>query len=162
MWHILVFTHSMLHRMLTGHTYSSQFMKWQNLGITTLKPATCAPNVCLKLPENQITTNFIYLTSSNFVTISRINSLDQVNSWKNLWKFWNGPLCRNKSDTFPLINVAVYWQSSDTEACAKKLSQILANNINNGGTGIGLRIYVRYCGSNIIFSCTSVSKYAST
>ena len=29
--------------------------------------------------------------------------------------------------------VAVYWQSSNTEACAKKLSQILANNIDNGG-----------------------------
>ena len=96
------------------------------------------------------------------VTISHINSLDQFNSWKNLWKFWNGLLCRNKSDTFSLINVAVYWQSSDTEACAKKLSQTLANNINNGGTGIGLRIYVWHCGSNIIFSWTSVSKDAST
>ena len=30
-------------------------------------------------------------------------------------------------------------------ACAKKLSQILANNIDNGGREIGLRIYVRYC-----------------
>ena len=26
----------------------------------------------------------------------------------------------------------------------KKLSQILANNIDNGGRGTGLRIYVRY------------------
>ena len=34
---------------------------------------------------------------------------------------------------------------SDTETCVKKLSQILANNIDNGGRGIGLRIYVRYC-----------------
>ena len=41
--------------------------------------------------------------------------------------------CKNKSDPFPLLNVAVYWQSSNTEACAKKLSQILANNIDNGG-----------------------------
>ena len=46
----------------------------------------------------------------------------------------------------PLLNVAVYWQSSDTETCVTKLSQILANNIDNGGRGIGLRIYVRYCG----------------
>ena len=29
--------------------------------------------------------------------------------------------------------------------CAKKLSQILANDIDNGGRVIGLRIYVRYC-----------------
>ena len=78
-------------------------------------------------------------------TISHINYWDQVNSWKNLWKFWNGPLCRNKSGPSPLLNVAVYWQSSDTETCVKKLSQILANNIDNGGRGIGLRIYVRCC-----------------
>ena len=38
-----------------------------------------------------------------------------------------------------------YWQSSNTEACAKKLSQILPNNIDNVGRVIGLRIYVRYC-----------------
>ena len=45
----------------------------------------------------------------------------------------------------PLLKVAVYWQSCDTETCAKKPSQILSNNINNGGRGVGLRIYVRYC-----------------
>ena len=78
-------------------------------------------------------------------TISHINYWDQVNSWKNLWKFWNGPLCRNKSGPSPLLNVAVYWQSSDTRTCVKKLSQILANNTDNGGRGIGLRIYVKYC-----------------
>ena len=145
MWRILVFIHSVLHRVLIGHAHSSKFMEWQNLGIATLKHAICATNVFLKLPENQTTTNFIYLPSSNFVTISHINYWDQVNSWKNLWKFWNGPLCRNKSGPSPLLNVAVYWQSSDTETCVKKLSQILANNIDNGGRGIGLRIYVRYC-----------------
>ena len=70
-----------------------------------------------------------------------------MNSWKNLWKFWNGPLCRNKSGPFPLLNVAAYWHSSNTEACAKKLPQIVANNIDNRGMGIGLRIYVRCCRS---------------
>ena len=58
---------------LIGHAHSSQFMEWQNLGITTPKHAKCAPNVFKKLPENQITTDFIYLTSLNFVTISHIN-----------------------------------------------------------------------------------------
>ena len=48
-------------------------MERQNLGITTLKHATCAPNVFKKLPENQITTDFICPTSSNFVTTSHIN-----------------------------------------------------------------------------------------
>ena len=65
--------------------------------------------------ENLITTNFIYLTSSNFVTISHINYRDQVNSWKNFWKFWNGSLCRTKSDPSSLLNVAIYWHSSNTE-----------------------------------------------
>ena len=96
------------------------------------------------MPENQITTNFIHLTSSNFVTISHINCYDQLNSWKNLWKFWNGRLYRSKSGPSPLLSVVVYWQSSNTEAWAKKLSQILANNIYNWRKGIDLRIYVRY------------------
>ena len=45
----------------------------------------------------------------------------------------------------PLINVAAYCKTSNNEACTKKLSQILANNIDIGGKMIGLRIYVRYC-----------------
>ena len=36
-------------------------------------------------------------------------------------------------------------QSSNTESCAKRLCQILANNIYHGGRVIGLRIYKRYC-----------------
>ena len=59
-----------------------------------------------------------------------------VNSWKNLWKFWNGPLCRYKSGPFPLLNVAGYWKSSNTEACTQKLSPILANNTDLLGGGL--------------------------
>ena len=58
---------------LIGHAHSFQFPERKNLCITTLKHAKCVPNIFKKLPENQITTGFIYLTSSNF-----------VNSWKNL------------------------------------------------------------------------------
>ena len=58
---------------LIDHVHSSEFMEQQNLGITTLKHAKCAPNVFKKLPKNRITTNVIYITSSNFVTISHIN-----------------------------------------------------------------------------------------
>ena len=43
MWDILVFAHSVLHRMLICYAHS-QFMEWQSLGITTLKHATCARN----------------------------------------------------------------------------------------------------------------------
>ena len=48
---------------------------------------------------------------------------------------------------FSLLNVVAFWQASDTKACAKKLSQILANNIDHGGRGISLTIYVGYCRS---------------
>ena len=43
---------------------------------------------------------------------------------------------------YPLTKVA-------SRCSIKKLSQILANNIDNGGKGIGLRIYVRYCRCSI-------------
>ena len=42
-----VFTHSVLHRMLIGHAHFSQFMGWQNLGITTLKHAN-VPEIFFK------------------------------------------------------------------------------------------------------------------
>ena len=50
---------------LIGNAHWSQLLEWQNLGITTLKHAKCAPKVFKKLPENQITTDFLYLTYSN-------------------------------------------------------------------------------------------------
>ena len=59
---------------------------------------------------------------------------------KNFRKLWNGPLCRNASDPSSLLDIAACWKS------AKKLSQILGNNIDNDGREIGLRIYLRYCG----------------
>ena len=80
----------------------------------------------------------LFLTET---TMSHINHWDQVKSWKNLWKFWNGPLSRHKSGPFPQLNVAAYSKSSNSEARVKKLSQILSNNIDNGGRGI----YVKYC-----------------
>ena len=67
-----------------------------------------------------------------------------ISSWK---KFWNVPLYRNKPDSSLLINVAGCWKRSNTKACMKKLSQILANNIDNGVRVVGLTIYVRYCRS---------------
>ena len=93
------------------------------------------------MSENQITMNFIYLASSNFMTISPMNYWDQVNSWKSFWKFWNGPLSRNKSGPSPYSKL----QHTGGVVCAKKPSQILSNSIGNGGSRIGCRIYVRYC-----------------
>lgn len=68
---------------------------------------------------------------------------------ENSWKFKNGPLCTNNS---------VYWYSSNTEACAEKLSQIRANNVDNGGRGIGPKNYVRYCLKKEMNSKTSFGK----
>ena len=34
------------------------------------------------------------------------------------------------------ISVAAYWKSGNTETCAKQLSQILAENIDNGKGGL--------------------------
>ena len=45
---------------------------------------------------------------------------------------------------------------------AKKLSQILANNIDNRGKGVGLRIYVRYCWSITLGCKTCLEKYFSS
>ena len=58
---------------LIGNAHSSQYMEEKNLDFTTHKYAKCAPNFLKKLSQNQITTDFVYLTSSNFVTISHIN-----------------------------------------------------------------------------------------
>ena len=53
------------------------------------------------------------------------------------------------NQTPSLYSMLQYWQSSDTDAWGKKLSQILANNLDHGGRGIGLRICVRYCRSKL-------------
>ena len=45
LWHILVFTSVLDRIMLAGNAHSSQFMEWQNLGITTFNHVICAPNV---------------------------------------------------------------------------------------------------------------------
>ena len=53
-----------------------------------------------------------------------------------------------------LLNVATYCKSSNSKAFAKKLSQILVNNIDNGGKEIGLRIYVKYCSYSLVEICS--------
>ena len=47
----------------------------------------------------------------------------------------NGPICKNKSGPFSLLNFAAYWKSSKTKACAKTLSQILHTTLIIGGGG---------------------------
>ena len=47
------------------------------------------------------------------------------------WSTW-----QKQIRPLPPTQCAAYWQSGDTEACAKKLSQILAGNIDHGGGGL--------------------------
>ena len=47
--------------------------------------------------------------------------------------------------SLPLLSVAPYWKSSNIKAYAKNLSRILANNIDNRGSGISFIIYLRHC-----------------
>ena len=59
--------------MLICQAHFYQFIEWQNLGIKTLKHATYAPKAFKIMPESQITTDVIYLTSSIFLTIYHTN-----------------------------------------------------------------------------------------
>ena len=68
---------------LIGFSHFFLFMEWHNIGITTIKHAICAPNVFWKLTKNQITTESIDLTFSNFVTISHLNYREQSISCEN-------------------------------------------------------------------------------
>ena len=99
----------------------------------------------LKIARNSNNYRFYLPNFLKFYDDTHINYRDEVNSQKNSWKFWNGPLCRNKSGPFPQLDVAAYWQNWNTKSCTKKLSRILAKNIDNGGREICLRIYVHYC-----------------
>ena len=50
----------------------------------------------------------------------------------------------NKNPRLPWVNPTIS-HIRNGRNCTKTLCQILANKIENGGRGIGLRIYVRYC-----------------
>ena len=137
---------SALHKtMLIGDARSARFMGGHNLGITTLKPVIWVPNIFLKSPENQITANFIYLIYLTFSDNILHKLLRPSQFLEKLWKFLNGELCANTSGPSTLLNVAVYCKSSNAISCAKRLPQILANNSDNEGKDVGLRIYMRYC-----------------
>ena len=99
--------YSVLHRMtLIGHAQFSQFMEWLNLGIKTLKYAIYAPNDFLKLPENQIPTNFVYLTSSNFVTVA-MNFLEVTFDRKSYQKLFIVTWCVKRSLWIMFLNTEI-------------------------------------------------------
>ena len=57
---------------------------------------TCDCHICskcfFKIVGKPNSYQFFWPNFITFVTISCINYWDQINSWKNLWKLWNGPL----------------------------------------------------------------------
>ena len=117
-----------------GSSEKQSYRKWHNLnedpGFRTLEPMTQHPE---QDPRLQHVGSRTYNAGS---TISHINYWDQVNTWKNFWKFRNSLLWRCKSGPSPLLNSTAYWKSSNTRACAKKLSQILAKTIDNKEKGL--------------------------
>ena len=92
---------------LIEQAHSSQFWEWQNLDITTLKHAKCSQKVFKKLPEKQIATDFIYLTFSNFETISYklLRPSQFLEKFMEIleWFIWQRQIM-----SLPLINVAGY------------------------------------------------------
>ena len=134
-----------------GPADSSQLMEWDHLGITKRKHAICAPIVFWNLLQNEITTNFIDLTSSIFVAVSHITYWDQGSSLKNSGNSGIFHCAEINPPFLPLLNVPAYWQSSNTKACANKMSQRLEIKVYNRGRGIRLGIYVSYCNLFCLF-----------
>ena len=89
-------------------------------------------------------TQYRFLVTSGCLrsTISHINYWGQVNSWKNLWKFWNCLLCRNKLGSSPYSVL----QHKIRVATSKLLPRnCLRSNNDNWGNEDDLRTYVSYC-----------------
>ena len=69
-------------------------------------------------------------------TISHINYWDQVNSWKNLWKFWNGPLCRNKSGPSPYSMLQYIGRVATPKLVSRNCLRYLQTTLIMGGGGL--------------------------
>ena len=69
-------------------------------------------------------------------TISHINCWDQVNSWKNLWKFWNGPRCRNKSSPFPYSMLQDIRRVATPKLVPRNCPRYLQTTLIMGGGGL--------------------------
>ena len=83
------------------------------------------------------------ITFSNDLTCNISRKLLRPTQFlKQIMEIRNSSFYRNKPDPSTLLNVAGCWKRSKTKACKNKLSQILANNIDNGVRGVGGR---RYC-----------------
>ena len=124
---------------------SSQFMKWQNIGITMLKHAICAPNVFLKTATKPKNYQFYLPNFLRFCDNISHKLLRSSQFLEKVLEILESFTLEQYITPLPILKVAVYWKSSNTKACARKLSQIIAKNIGNRGKGISLKIYVRYC-----------------
>ena len=68
----------------------------------------------------------------NFTKINQVSSPTNTPRGFHVETTWKR---RGVFVLLPLLNVAGYWKSSNTEACVKT-SQIIANSIDNGGGGL--------------------------
>ena len=85
---------------LNGPAHSSKFMEWHNSGIITRKPAICAPRV-FKIGRKP--NNYQFYLPNIFKLCHNISHklLRPNQSLEKIYKFWNGPLCINKSGPSP-------------------------------------------------------------
>ena len=78
------------------------------------------------------------LTIHDLSHLKYLTKITETNSipGKNSGNYGMIHLAEIYTDPSSLLNVAVYWQSSNTKACTKKLPQILANNVDKAGRGL--------------------------
>ena len=92
-------------------------IEWHNLGITTLTCAICGANVFQKITGKP---NDYQLYLSNFVKFCDNNSRKLLRT-KEFLKILEWSTLHKKIRPLPLLNVAAYWKSSNTEAYTRKL-----------------------------------------
>ena len=141
---ILSKSSTLYERMLISHVHSSEIMEWHNLGITTLETVIYAKKCFFKIVGKP---NSYQSYWPNFITFCDNISHKLLRPSQFLEKsmeILKWPTCRNKSGHSTLLNVAGYWKSNNTDACAKRLSHVFAKDSENMGRGAGLRIFLRY------------------
>ena len=71
-----------------------------------------------------------------FSTISHVNYWDQVNSWKNLWKFWNDPLCRINQAPPPYSMLQYIGRVATPKPVPRDCLRYLQTTLMMGGGGL--------------------------
>ena len=77
-----------------------------------------------------------HIRDSIHATISHINYWNQVNSRKNLWKFWNVPPCGNKSGSFLYSMLQHIGRVAKPKVAARNCLRYLQTTLIMSGGGL--------------------------